>query len=86
MNVVPIETRTAAKRAFVRTAAQSLSAAIPTAGIVVGLTGDWLLGVGLGVASAVVTAGLAGFASYLSILSSGIPDDYVNAVEARHGE
>lgn len=83
MNVVPEHTRLAARRGFVRTAAQSLSSAIPTTGIVVAITGDWLLGVGLGVASALVTAGMAGAASYLDIVSKGVPDDYANAVEPR---
>lgn len=74
--LIPTATKTAAKRGFIRTAAQALSSAMPTAAIVVGVTGDWLLGVGLGVAGAVVTAGLSGAASYLSILSKGIPEDY----------
>ena len=74
--LIPDATKTAAKRGFIRTAAQSLSSAIPTAAIAIGTTGDWALGVGLGVAGAVVTAGLAGAASYLSILSKGIPEDY----------
>lgn len=74
--LVPDATKTAAKRGFIRTAAQSLSSAIPTAAIAIGATGDWALGVGLGVAGAIVTAGLAGAASYLSIVSKGIPEDY----------
>ena len=74
--LIPDATKTAAKRGFIRTAAQSLSSAIPTAAIAIGATGDWVLGVGLGVAGAVVTAGLAGAASYMSILSKGIPEDY----------
>lgn len=74
--VVPEHTRLAAKRGFIRTASQSLSSAIPTGGIVLALTGDYLLAAGLGAGSAVVSALLAGTASYLSIISKGIPDEY----------
>ncbi|WP_333812097.1 hypothetical protein [Timonella senegalensis] len=74
--LVPSTVRFAAKRGFIRTAAQSLASVIPTTGVVVGLTGDWFVAAGLGTASAVVTAGLAGAASYFSILSNGIPEAY----------
>lgn len=74
--LIPNSTRFAAKRGFIRTAAQSLASVIPTTGVVVAVTGDWLVAAGLGTASAVVTAGLAGAASYFSILSQGIPDAY----------
>lgn len=74
--LVPANAHLAAKRAGLRTAAQSLSSLIPTSAISIVLTSDWLLGVGLGAAGAVVTAFLAGAASYLNILSDGIPVDY----------
>lgn len=74
--VVPASVRLAAKRGFVRTATQSLSAAIPTTAIAITLTADWALSIGLGALSAVGTAVLAGTASYLSIVSKGIPEDY----------
>lgn len=74
--LVPTATQVAARRGFIRTAAQSLSSAIPTSAIAVTLSGDWALGLGLGLASGAVTAVLAGTASYLSILSKGIPEDY----------
>lgn len=77
--VIPAGVKLAAKRGFVRTATQSLSAAIPTAAITVVLTADWALAVGLGALGAVFTAVLAGTASALSIISKGIPDEYVNA-------
>ncbi len=77
--IIPTTVKTAAKRGFVRTATQSLASAIPTTAIAITLSGDWLLGVGLGVASAVVTAGLAGAASYLSIISKGVPEEYIAA-------
>ena len=74
--LIPVDATVAAKRAFVRTAAQSLASVIPTAAVVIGITGDWWLSAMLGAASAVVTALLAGSAAYLSILSKGIPEDY----------
>jgi hypothetical protein len=76
--LVPHNVRTAAKRGFIRTATQSLASIIPTAAVTIGITGDWLLATGLSIASAVVTSALAGVASYLSILSKGIPEDYTN--------
>lgn len=74
--IIPADVKLAATRGFIRTAAQSLSAAIPTSAIAVTLSGDWLLGVGLGVGGAVVTAALAGTASALAIVSKGVPEDY----------
>lgn len=74
--IVPDEVHVAAKRGFIRTATQSLASVIPTAAIAIPITGDALLGIGLAVGGAVVTAVLAGTASYLSIVSSGIPADY----------
>lgn len=78
-SLVPPAVRLAAKRGFIRTAAQSLSAAIPSAGIALALSGDWWLAAGLGAGSAVVTALLAGTASYLSIISKGVPGEYIAA-------
>ena len=80
--IVPAAVKLAAKRGFIRTATQSLSAAIPTSAIAIVLSGDWWLGVGLGVASAVATALMAGAASYLSIISKGVPEEYVAAGSA----
>lgn len=77
--IVPAATKLAAKRGFIRTATQSLSAAIPTSAIAIVLSGDWWLGVGLGVASAIATALMAGAASYLSIISKGVPEEYIAA-------
>lgn len=77
--IVPAATKLAAKRGFIRTATQSLAAAIPTTGIAVVLSGDWALSVALGAGGAIVTSLLAGAASALSILSRGIPGDYADA-------
>lgn len=74
--LIPVDAQRAASRAGVRTFTQSLASVIPTAAVVVGITGDWWLSAMLGAASAVVTALLAGSAAYLSILSKGIPEDY----------
>lgn len=76
--IVPAATKLAAKRGFIRTATQSLASVIPIAAITIPTTGDALLGVGLAAAGAVATAVLAGAASALSIISSGIPKDYAD--------
>lgn len=81
MSIVPARTSTAAKRGFIRTTAQAYAATLTTglsASVVLGVvTGEvqlipTLVTVGVSLASPL----LAGGASYLSILSSGIPDDY----------
>lgn len=74
--LIPADASRAAKRGFIRTASQSLASLIPTGAITIGLTGDWALGAALAAASAIATALMAGAASYLSILSRGIPEDY----------
>ncbi|WP_417556174.1 hypothetical protein [Microbacterium sp.] len=77
--IIPASVKLAAKRGFVRTAFQSLASAIPITAIVIPVTGDALLGVGLGAAGALVTAVLAGTSSALDITWRGIPEDYTNA-------
>lgn len=77
--VVPYRTRLAAKRAFVRTSSQTLSSVIPISGIAIGTTQDFWIGFGLGAAGAVVSALLAGGAAALQIISSGVPQEYVEA-------
>ncbi len=78
-SLIPDSTWLAAKRGFIRTAAQSLASVIPTSAITITLTSDWLLGIGLGAAGAIATAILSGAASAAAILSKGIPDEYTNA-------
>ncbi|ANJ26832.1 hypothetical protein [Agromyces aureus] len=80
--LVPADTKRAAARGFIRTASQSLASAIPTSAIAISLTGEFWTGVALGVGGALVTAGLAGGASALSILSKGIPEDYQPSLPA----
>lgn len=74
--LIPADTKLAAKRGFLRTAAQTLSSAIPTAGVTIYLTGDFAIGAAIGALTALVNAALAGAASFLSITAKGIPADY----------
>lgn len=94
--IIPPDTRTAAKRGFVRTTAQAFAASIPTAGVSAGTLvavvqdPDPVILICTAVA-AIVSPLLAGAASYLSILSAGIPDAYKGEVidstpyQAKHG-
>lgn len=75
--LIPVDARRAAARGFIRTGAQALSSAIPTGAIAITLSGEWLLGAALGAGGAVLTAVASGAISYFSILSRGIPEDYV---------
>lgn len=85
-NVIPAPTKLAAKRGFIRTFTQTLSSVIPITAITIPTTGDALLGVALGVGGAIVSSLLSGVASYLSILSNGIPEDYeAAAINQRFG-
>lgn len=83
-NVIPASTKLAAKRGFIRTFTQTLSSVIPITAIAIPTTGDALLGLGLGAGGAIVSALLSGVASYLSILSNGIPEDYEAAAINQH--
>lgn len=83
-DIIPAATKVAAKRGFIRTTSQAAAATLTT-----GVSASVVLRVVSGQVEAVpmiVTLGIAivspliaGAASYLSILSSGIPDDYTNA-------
>lgn len=76
-HLVPAPVRTAAKRGFIRTTTQTLATVIPL-GTITGaalssadpVTIAWSIGAGA------VSSVAAGAASYLSILSKGIPEDY----------
>lgn len=75
--LIPANTKAAAKRGFIRTAAQSLATGfIVPAGVAFGFTQEFGLALGLGLAGAVVNAGINGAQSYFDILSKGIPEDY----------
>ena len=83
---IPVEVRLAAKRGFIRTTAQAYAATLTAGAVtsVVGLIADpsnWLT-VTVAVVTAIATPPVAGLASYLNILSNGIPQAYVNAVIA----
>lgn len=77
--LVPAAVQLAAKRGFIRTAAQSLATgfAVPGALTLV-LTGDGLLALGVGVAGLAFNALVNGAQSALSIISNGIPKDYAD--------
>lgn len=82
--LIPTSTRTAAKRAFIRTTAQAYAATLTTgvsASVILGLaTGEvQLLPTVITVGVALVAPVLAGAASYADILGRGIPADYIDA-------
>jgi hypothetical protein len=86
MSVVPADTQLAAKRGFVRTTAQAYAATLTTGISATAVTSvvagevqlvPTLITVGVSLVSPL----LAGAASYLSIVSKGIPDEYAAAEE-----
>lgn len=84
--IVPEAARLAAKRGFVRTTAQAYAGAIPAGGVSAGALASVIdnpdpLLIGTVVAAWVLSPLLAGLASYLTLISKGIPDEY--AVAAR---
>lgn len=74
--LVPLDTRRAAKRAFIRTAAQALASAIPTTPITIAFTDEWWIAAIIIVMSVALTSVLAGTWAYLDVLSKGIPAEY----------
>jgi hypothetical protein len=87
--IVPAATKLAAKRGLVRTTAQAYSTAlaggISATAILATVTGEApLIPTLITWGVALVSPLLAGVASYLSILSAGIPDDYQTATLAAH--
>ena len=80
-NVIPADTRLAAKRGFVRTTYQAYAATL-TSGISASAVlsviegGIDLVTVGVTLGVAVLSPPIAGLASYLSISAKGIPVDY----------
>lgn len=83
-DIIPASVQLAAKRGFVRTASQSLATgfAVPGALTLV-LTGDGLLALGIGLAGLAFNAVVNGAQSALSIISNGVPPDYVTAAVDR---
>jgi len=75
--LIPADAHRAAKRGFIRTAAQSLatSLALP-AGVTFAFTHDALISAAVGVGGMIVGAVVNGAQSYFSILSKGIPGEY----------
>lgn len=85
--VIPADTKLAAKRGFVRTTAQgyaaTLSGGIATSAVLSIVQGEIdLLTVGVTLGVALVSPLLAGLASYLSITSKGVPEEYQEATAA----
>ena len=74
--LVPDRTQIAARRALIRTAAQSLSSALAIGTVTVFLDTGWLFKVLVFVGGVAVTALLAGLSAYFNVLSNGIPEDY----------
>lgn len=85
-HVIPKDTALAAKRGFVRTAAQSLAGTIPTAAITgAALSGTDVATVGWAVCAAALSSLLAGLASALHIVAGGIPEEYQAATTGKTG-
>ncbi|WP_433674816.1 hypothetical protein [Microbacterium gorillae] len=82
--IIPPAVKLAAQRGFVRTTAQAYAATLTT-----GVSASVVLGIATGtieIIPTLVTLGIslvspliAGAASYLTITSTGIPDEYTNA-------
>lgn len=85
--LIPADAHLAAKRGFIRTTTQALAATIPTMGVGgAALSGmDWRV-VAWAVGAALLSSVLAGAASYLSIVSKGIPEDYAPALPPKDAE
>ena len=86
LTIIPPDVHLAAKRGFVRTAAQSLAASIPTGGVAVGTVlgvmqnpDPWVIGATA--IAALVSPLLAGLASYVDIIGKGIPTAYQPTIE-----
>lgn len=77
--VIPAAVVLAAKRGFVRTTAQTYAATIPTGGVSAALLAQAAAdpaAFALAATAALVSPLLAGLASYLSIIGSGVPTEY----------
>lgn len=80
-NLIPLNTKRAAKRGFIRSTAQgyaaTLSGGITVTAILAIVSGEIdLLTAGVTLGVALLSPLLAGLASYFSITSKGIPEDY----------
>ncbi len=85
--VVPASVQLAAKRGFVRTTAQAYASTIPAGGVSAAALIAFVRNpdpvvLACTAIAAVVSPPLAGFASWLSILSKGLPADYTAVVSA----
>ncbi len=87
IKIIPEQTRIAATRAFVRTAAQSLAVSfVLPAGATLVFTQDALMSAAVGVGGMFLGAVVNGAQAYFSVIGSGIPEEYVEAGNLpRHG-
>lgn len=77
---VPVAVQAAARRAFLRTAADAMStSALLTGGIAIAFTGDALTALGVAAGSAVAGALFAGAQAWFRMIAKGIPDEYAAA-------
>ena len=88
---IPLEAHLAAKRGFARTTAQAFASTIPTGGVSVATVVAFIedfnpVIVVATIIAALSTPLLAGLASYFSLLSRGIPEEYVSAAVEGHDE
>ena len=85
--IVPEATQLAAKKAFVRTAAQSLAMSLVLpASITFAFTQDALLTAAVGVGGMIVGATVNGAQAYFAMIGKGIPEEYAAAGELpQHG-
>lgn len=79
--LIPGAIKLAAKRGFLRTTAQAYAATIPAGGVSAAVIAAVVnnpdpVTIWTTIGAALLSPPLAGLASYLSILSSGIPTDY----------
>ena len=80
--LIPPEVHLGAKRAFIRTAYQSLATGLLVpGGLTVAFTGDWVLAGLIALGGLILTAVINGLQAYFSWISKGIPEDYRVAAE-----
>ncbi len=85
--LIPAKTKLAAKRAFIRTSAQTLSVSIPTAGVTgAALSGADPVMVAWSIGAAVISSLGTATASALDILAKGVPDEYSTAAKTSGSE
>lgn len=82
--IVPAAVRIAAGRAFIRTLTRGYAGAIPAGGVTAAALlslshPDWTI-IAASAGAWLLAPAISAFASWLSILSNGVPSDYTNVV------